>query len=58
MVRKFTGDGNRLANKILFRIPKVTACGEYDECSMTEVGALYFMLLFVFIALTVVNMYK
>ena len=41
MVRKFTGDGNRFANRIIFRISKVTACGEYAECSMTEVGTLY-----------------
>ena len=58
MARKFTGDGNRFTNKIIFRISKVTAYSEYAECSMTELGALYFMLLFVFIALTVVNMYK
>ena len=56
MVRKLTGDGYGFAYKVIFRISKVATCGKYTEGRMTEVGALYLTLLFVFIVLTVVKM--
>ena len=55
---KLTGDGNGFAYKVIFKISKLATCGKYTEWIMAEVGALYLMLLFVFIAPTAVTMNK
>ena len=58
MIRKLIGDGNGIAYKVTFRISKVATYGKYTEGRMAEVDLLYLILLFVFIALTIVNMNK